>query len=71
MFDFTKVGNTLNEIKDFLDRQSKQKDLELLVNTTATLCGDFSQGESSELASYVQSRLSVAQMIIAKARTTL
>jgi len=37
MFDFNKVGNTLNKIENFLTEQKKQKEVEILIQTAAQI----------------------------------
>jgi len=62
MFDFNKVGNTLNKIESFLTEQKKQKEVELLVQTAAIF-------QSADRTLNVDAAIEAAQNLIFKCRS--
>lgn len=68
MFDLKKIENFLGEIKSFMANQKKDKELELLVNTAATLQGIAGINPNLELEAKIDLSLNLAENLILKAK---
>lgn len=55
MFDFKAVANTLNDIKNYLEAQKKQRETEVLIQTAAIIyCKDGTTNMDDSIASAIK-----------------